>query len=144
MTDAARVSNGERALDFDDPDVFVGKDVLELLSSSMYVNPLAIFREYIQNATDAIDDAVSAGLLPSTDHGRIEINLDHIDRRVVIRDNGKGLSNRDFPARMLCFGASEKRGTGARGFRGVGRLAGLGYVQQLVFQFARYGRRKGA
>ena len=39
---------------FGEPEVFVGKDVLELLSSSMYVNPLAIFREYVQNATDAM------------------------------------------------------------------------------------------
>ena len=119
---------------FGEPEVFVGKDVLELLSSSMYVNPLSIFREYVQNATDAIDDAVAFGLLPTVEDGRIEINLDHIDRRVVIRDNGTGLSNKDFPARMLSFGASEKRGTGARGFRGVGRLSGLGYVQQLVFR----------
>lgn len=118
----------------EEPEIFVGKDVLELLSSSMYVNPLSIFREYVQNATDAIDDAVASGLLPSIDDGLIEINLDHIDRRVVIRDNGIGLSNRDFFARMLSFGASEKRGTDARGFRGVGRLSGLGYVQQLVFR----------
>lgn len=117
-----------------EPEVFVGKDVLELLSSSMYVNPLAIFREYVQNATDAIDDAVAAGILPDATEGKIEINLDHIDRRVVIRDNGIGLSNKDFPARMLSFGASAKRGTDARGFRGVGRLSALGYVQQLVFR----------
>ena len=100
----------------------------------MYINPLSIFREYVQNATDAIDDAVAFGLLPSVEDGLIEINLDHIDRRVVIRDNGAGLSNRDFAARMLSFGASGKRGTDARGFRGVGRLAGLGYVQQLLFR----------
>lgn len=118
----------------DEHEVFVGKDVLELLSSSMYVNPLSVFREYVQNATDAIDDAVAAGLLPSIEHGRIEINLDHIDRRVVIRDNGIGLANADFPARMLSFGASAKRGTDARGFRGVGRLSALGYVQELVFR----------
>ena len=118
----------------DEAEVFVGKDVLELLSSSMYVNPLSIFREYIQNAADAIDDATAVGLLPSTDEGCIEINLDHIDRRVVIRDNGSGLPNNEFPERMLSFGASEKRGTDARGFRGVGRLSGLGYVQQLVFR----------
>jgi len=118
----------------DEYEVFVGKDVLELLSSSMYVNPLSIFREYVQNATDAIDDAVAAGLLPSIDEGRVEINLDHIDRRVVIRDNGVGLANADFPARMLSFGASAKRGTDARGFRGVGRLSALGYVQELVFR----------
>lgn len=117
-----------------EPEIFVGKDVLELLSSSMYVNPLSIFREYVQNATDSIDDAVAAGLLPSVDAGQIEVNLDHIDRRVVIRDNGVGLSNRDFPTRMLSFGASAKRGTDARGFRGVGRLSALGYVQQLVFR----------
>lgn len=117
-----------------EPEIFVGKDVLELLSSSMYVNPLSIFREYVQNATDAIDEAVALGLLPSIDKGLIEINLDHIDRRVVIRDNAKGLAGKDFAARMLSFGASEKRGTDARGFRGVGRLSGLGYVQQLIFR----------
>lgn len=119
---------------FGDADIFVGKDVLELLSSSMYVNPLSIFREYIQNATDAIDEAVGTGILPSIDHGIIKINVDHIDRRIVIRDNGKGVPNEAFPKRMLSFGASEKRGTDARGFRGVGRLSGLGYVQQLTFR----------
>ena len=117
-----------------EPEVFVGKDVLELLSSSMYVNPLAIYREYVQNATDAIDDAVAIGLLPSIDAGRVEVNLDHIDRRVVIRDNGVGLSNMEFVPRMMSFGASQKRGTDARGFRGVGRLSALGYVQQLIFR----------
>ena len=118
----------------EEPDIFVGKDILELLSISMYVNPLSIFREYIQNATDAIDDALAVGLLASIDDGLVEINLDHIDRRVVIRDNGTGLANRDFEKRMLSFGASEKRGTDARGFRGVGRLSALGYVQKLVFR----------
>ena len=118
----------------DDTEVFIGKDVLELLSSSMYVNPLSIFREYIQNSTDGIDDAVSAGLLSNTDDGRININLDHIDRRVIIRDNGIGVSNKDFAFKMLSFGASGKRGTDARGFRGVGRLSGLGYVQKLIFR----------
>ena len=130
MIEAGRINDDG----FDEPEIFVGKDILELLSSSMYVNPLSIFREYVQNATDAIDDAVSSGLLPSIEDGLIEINLDHIDRRVVIRDNGKGLSNKEFFARMLSFGASDKRGTDARGFRGVGRLSGLGYVQQLVFR----------
>ena len=118
----------------EDKNIFVGKDVLELLSSSMYINPLAVYREYVQNASDATDDAVDIGLLQSFDDSLIEINLDHIDRRVVIRDNGTGVSNKDFAARMLSFGASMKRGTNARGLRGVGRLSGLGYVQKLVFR----------
>jgi len=137
MRDAEKILMETKRFDddgFETAEIFVGKDVLELLGSSMYVNPLSIFREYVQNATDAIDDAVASGLLRSVDDGLIEINLDHIDRRVVIRDNGKGLSNENFATRMLSIGASEKRGTDARGFRGVGRLSGLGYVQQLVFR----------
>ena len=130
MSVAARIEENT----VDNPEIFVGKDVLELLSSSMYVNPLSIFREYVQNAADAIDDAVAFDLLASNDDGLIEINLDHIDRRVIIRDNGKGLANTEFPTRMVSFGASEKRGTDARGLRGVGRLSGLGYVQRLLFR----------
>ncbi len=41
--------------------VVVGKDILELLSSAMYVDPLTIYREYIQNAADAIDQARHVG-----------------------------------------------------------------------------------
>lgn len=123
-----------RDLTLEEPEIIVGKDVLGLLSNSMYVNPLSIFREYVQNATDAIDDAVELGLLPSIKDGLIEISLDHIGRRIVIRDNGKGLSNNDFATHMLSFGASEKRGTDARGFRGVGRFSGLGFVQELRFR----------
>lgn len=118
----------------DDQSIFIGKDILELLSSSMYVNPLSIYREYIQNAVDAIDEAVSAGLLESSDAGVIEIELDQSGRRAIIRDNGLGVPNDEFQHRMLSFGGSNKRSMDARGFRGVGRLSGLGYVQQLIFR----------
>lgn len=37
-------------------------------------------------------------------------------------------------ARLLAIGGSAKRGTSARGFRGVGRLAGLAYARQLIFR----------
>jgi hypothetical protein len=36
--------------------------------------------------------------------------------------------------RLTALGASAKRGGTARGFRGVGRLAGLGYAQRLTFR----------
>lgn len=114
--------------------VTVGKDILELLSSSMYVNPLTIYREYVQNASDAIDEAVGRGVLASSSDGRVDVALDHIGRRAVVRDNGIGINRDEFAARMTAFGASQKRGTTARGFRGVGRLAGLGYCQELIFR----------
>jgi len=112
----------------------LGKDVLELLSSSMYVNPLSIYREYIQNATDSIEEAVSLGYLPRTSEGTVEINVDSQRRTIRIRDNGTGVPEREFVRRLIALGASRKRGHKARGFRGVGRLAGLGYCQELVFR----------
>ena len=41
----------------------IGKDVLELLSNSMYVNVLSVYREYVQNAADSIDIAKESSLL---------------------------------------------------------------------------------
>lgn len=112
----------------------IGKDVLELLSTSMYINPLSIYREYIQNAADAIDDARRNQVLSDATVGRVDISLDASARTVRIRDNGIGLNRGSFVERLIAFGASKKRGSRARGFRGVGRLAGLGYCQELVFR----------
>jgi hypothetical protein len=44
--------------------------------------------------------------------------------------------------RLIALGASRKRGMKARGFRGVGRLAGLGYCQELVFRSRADGERE--
>lgn len=114
--------------------IIVGKDVLELLSSAMYVDPLSIYREYVQNAADAIDDARAVGLLGPEDAGKVRIRIDPERRALTIRDNGIGLSLAQAPERLLAIGASPKRGTQARGFRGVGRLAGLAYARSLTFR----------
>ncbi len=44
--------------------IVVGKDILEILSSAMYVDPLTIYREYVQNAADAIDEARNKRIVP--------------------------------------------------------------------------------
>lgn len=108
----------------------VGKDVLELLSTAMYVDPLTIYREYVQNAADAVDQARAGG----QGAGRIEIVLDAATRTVTIRDDGAGIPASDFRRVLTSVGASAKRGTEARGFRGVGRLSGLAYARSLTFQ----------
>ena len=117
-----------------DEDVVVGKDVLELVAGAMYADPLTVYREYIQNAADAIDEARGAGLLASGDTPQVQITFDHANRTVRIRDIGVGVSNVDFVRRLTAVGASRKRGAKQRGFRGVGRLSGLGYCQELVFR----------
>ena len=115
-------------------DVVVGKDVLELLSTAMYVDPLSVVREYVQNAVDAIDQAYSAGLLKGARKGRIEIRLDPQARTLRVSDNGIGVRNRVAVRTLCAFGNSPKRGAGLRGFRGVGRLAGLGYARAVCFR----------
>lgn len=115
-------------------DVIIGKDVLELVSTAMYIDPIVIYREYLQNAADAVDDARHQGLLSNDEAGRVHIDVDGGKRFVRLRDNGCGIAWDEFVPRLTAIGASRKRGTDARGFRGIGRLAGLGYAQEVVFR----------
>lgn len=115
-------------------DVRVGKDLLELVSSAMYVEPLTAYREYLQNAADSIDEARRRGLLDTSEPGTVEVFLDQSSRVVRIRDNGAAIPKSEVVDRLLALGGSSKRGTDARGFRGVGRLAALGYAQYLTFR----------
>ena len=131
---SARKTKAKEACSIGAKDVVVGKDVLELVSSAMYVDPLTIYREYVQNAADSIDEARQKGLLSEREPGRVDIQLIPGSRSVRLRDNGAGLAWPEFVSRLIALGMSGKRGTSARGFRGVGRLAGLGYAQELVFR----------
>jgi molecular chaperone HtpG len=112
----------------------VGKDILELLSSAMYVDPLSIFREYVQNAADSLDEATELGLYENGAKPCIKITLNLEARSATVRDNGAGIPKPHFDRILTAIGGSRKRGTSARGFRGVGRLAGLGYCQDLVMR----------
>jgi molecular chaperone HtpG len=132
--EAADAPRGDQADSLDLDDIVIGKDVLELVSSAMYVDPMTVYREYIQNAADAVDEARAQGVLGPNEQGQVEIAVDAASRTVLIRDNGAGIPSVDFGARLTAIGGSAKRGTKARGFRGVGRLAGLGYAQELVFR----------
>jgi hypothetical protein len=115
-------------------EVTVGKDVLELLTGAMYVDPLTIFREYVQNSADAITLATVAGEYADGHRPTVTIHLDDRNRTIKIRDNGVGVPSNEFWVRMTSIGASRKRGQRLRGFRGVGRLSGLGYAQEIVFR----------
>jgi len=124
-------------------ELVVGKDLLQLFTTGMYVEPLTLFREYIQNAADAIDDAVATGILSDRSAGRIEIDIDPGAREVRIRDNGTGIPREEAVRRLTSFGSSEKRGTSARGFRGIGRLAGIGTSQAVTFRTKAQGETNG-
>jgi molecular chaperone HtpG len=123
-------------------EISIGKDVLELVSSAMYVDPMTIYREYVQNAADAIDEARELGILEKDAPGCVEISIDSTTRTVRLRDNGTGVPSELFARRLASLGASHKRGLSSRGFRGVGRLAGLAYCQELIFRSRAKGERE--
>ncbi|MBK8041179.1 MAG: hypothetical protein IPK21_00045 [Haliscomenobacter sp.] len=73
----------------------IGKTVLETLTSGMYDYARFIFREYVQNAVDQIDEAVRLSILPSKSDGKVEIEIGVEQKRVVITDNATGIRQTD-------------------------------------------------
>lgn len=122
-------------------DIIVGKHVLESLSLGMYSNPFDIFREYIQNATDSIDKAYKENLL-DIGAGEISISINEKLRSISIRDNGTGISVIDAVKKLSDIGNSDKDYEENRGFRGIGRLGGLGYADVLYFITSAKGEEK--
>lgn len=114
----------------DESDLHVGGDVLQLLTSAMYHEPLIIFRELAQNSLDSLDNQANSSAAKG-----ILVNVDRKRRTIEVSDDGPGIAVVDFAARMCSLGGSVKRQSiGQRGFRGVGRLAALGYCRTLEFR----------
>lgn len=111
----------------------IGKYILDSLSIGMYNDPLMLIREYIQNATDAIDECKKALKLQKYD-AKIDINIQGRSRNLTIYDNGSGIPAKHAWNILHDIGNSKKRINENRGFRGIGRLGGLGYCDYLVFK----------
>ena len=62
-----------------------------------------------------------------------DITIDSKEKKISIKDNGHGISNAKAPKTLLDIGNSQKHRLEARGFRGIGRLAGLSYCKKLTF-----------
>lgn len=122
-------------------EITIGKFTLETLTSGMYERPKDIYREYIQNAVDSIDIAVSENLVNAA-KSRIDLEIDKEGRSIRISDNGTGISTDYAEKYLLDIGHSSKRFTNARGFRGIGRLAGLAYCHTLIFETSAVGEDK--
>lgn len=110
-----------------------GANILENLTTGMYRNPLVLFREYIQNACDSIDNAVSSGLLETSRAGKIEVWINDRERNIEIIDNGLGIPANDFAKVLGNIADSDKTLGEDKGFRGIGRLCGLAYCKKLKF-----------
>ena len=113
-------------------EVMIGKYTIESLTTGMYTDPYVIFREYIQNAADAIDVAVETGIIPR-EAAYIKIIIDPVRKTISIEDNGIGLSEESAYQTLSDIGNSKKIQGANRGFRGIGRFSGLSYCDKLTF-----------
>ena len=106
----------------------VGSSILDLVGTAMYDNPLALYREYLQNAADA------ATTLERAVEAHVHVKIDRIGGKVIIRDNGPGLSRRMAIRSLVPIARSAKEGGVYRGFRGIGRLSGLAFGESVIFR----------
>lgn len=111
----------------------IGKDVIESLTLGMYDNALCIYREYIQNAADAIDKAIKEGVLQQGED-EIHITIDSTKGSILIEDNGIGIPQAQVVTILRNIAHSTKERGVDKGFRGIGRLGGLGYCAKLTFE----------
>jgi hypothetical protein len=107
-----------------------GMYLLETLTAGMYNEPLAIYREYIQNSVDSID------LMSKKDNLKFNVNieLDPFEKKIIISDNGSGLSVNTAEEVLCTLGSSNKRNSNLRGFRGIGRLGGIAFSNNTIFR----------
>lgn len=110
----------------------IGKYVIDSLTRSMYEDSRCIYREYIQNAADQIDLAREQHL-EENDYYEVHVRIFRNQRRIEIEDTATGVSaaNRDT---LKDVATSQKRRGQHKGFRGIGRLGGLGYCSTLTFE----------
>jgi|GEM_PF-1248866 len=117
----------------DTMNVKIGREILETLTSSLYEDPIIIFREYVQNSLDAYNNSTDTDPTLRFWDFKVDITIDSDNRNITVKDNGYGIQT-DFLSKMLTIGDSSK--TDKKdfiGFRGIGRLSGLPFCTKLKF-----------
>lgn len=122
----------------------VGKNLISMLMFQMYGDSKLIYREYIQNSRDAINDAVKSGILDKITDGRISITIDKTERSITIEDNGTGVSYKNVEPVLLDIADSTKDGETSAGQFGIGRLVGGYFCKKLSFRTSFQGEDMGS
>lgn len=112
----------------------VGKNLISMLMFQMYGDSKLIYREYVQNSRDAINEAVNSGVLSKITEGRISITINKAERIIIIEDNGTGVSINNVEAELLDIADSSKDGETSAGQFGIGRLVGGYFCRKLSFK----------
>ena len=109
--------------------------LLETLTSSLYEDPIIIFREYVQNSLDAYNEEVNNDKAKAMDDFFVDIKIDKDNSNIEITDNGYGIREEEFLTKMRLIGESDKKRIEDQiGFRGIGRLSAMPLCKELVFE----------
>lgn len=112
----------------------IGKNIIETLTMGMYDDPRFIFREYIQNSADQIDQARRAKLYKQQQSGEIKIVIEKDKKLIVFEDDATGIKAKEAQSLLGNVAQSTKDKYKDKGFRGIGRLGGLAYCNKLTFE----------
>ncbi|MBB1073414.1 ATP-binding protein, partial [Rhodoferax sp. 4810] len=111
---------------------YFGGFVLETLTVGMYGESRNALREYVQNAFDSIQ-RIRRKTGGGATEGLIKITMDADGGILTIRDNGAGLPRNSAVGILTSIGASGKDYKREAGFRGIGRLSGIVFSNEMVF-----------
>lgn len=106
-----------------------GANIIENLTTGMYQDSRIIFREYIQNACDQIDKAIEADLVKPKE-AIVQIWIQPEKKSIIIEDNATGIPAGQFESTLGDIANSSKKIGQDKGFRGIGKLAGLAYCKK--------------
>jgi hypothetical protein len=116
---------------------FVYAAAVVILSSELYPRKLEIVREYVQNASDAIDSFTQiSDAIDDTSTPQIKISIQ--GRSLLIWDNGIGMDGKEI-AKLRLIAYSEKREGQEAGYKGIGRLAGIAVAEKLLISSTSFG-----
>ena len=108
----------------------VGKGLLKICMGDNYTDATVVFREYVQNAIDAIYQAESLDIISNTDN-YVSININCGD--VQIMDRGIGVKSDEIGPILVDLGNSTKTNSDI-GRYGIGRLSGANWCDKIVFE----------
>src|SRR5438309_8813611 len=101
-----------------------------ILADDLYPRKLEIVREYIQNASDALD-AFSRIAPYIEDDTKPQIKMSVQGKSLLIFDNGIGMDGEEI-SKLKRVAYSEKREGQDAGYKGIGRLAGIAVANKLL------------
>ena len=112
----------------------IGKNLIDILMFSMSPDAKMIYREYIQNAYDAIIEAQREGVLSQVKDGHVSVLVNQRERIAHVKDNGIGIPSEQVAIKLLNIADSYKDGVSSAGQYGIGRLVGLRFCDKLIFR----------